>query len=337
MSLKLSILDPSPMCAERTAQDAFAETLALARFADQAGFHRYWVQEHHNSPSFAGTAPEILISAIAAQTSRLRVGSGGIMLPNYSPLKVAEQFVTLEALYPGRIDLGIGRATGADKKTTPALLGPGIAEFPAMLNLLLSWLLDSSGEQAIQDGHPAAGVRARPLGGRPEVWMLCSSEESAAFAGAMGVNIAFADFLSPGLSKDALAAYRENFAPSAFAARPHAAVALVALAAETEDEARRLDATRQAWAYEMAKGRFWPFPKAEEAADILAMIGSDPVLEQIRGRAIVGTGALVRQQITRLAKDAKADEVLLMTFTCEAAARFNSYKLIADAFAAVPA
>jgi len=211
--MRLSVLDPTPIRTGQTAREALAETRELAVLADRLGYCRYWVQEHHNTPSFAGTAPEILIADLAARTSRIRIGAGGVMLPNYSPLKVAEQFMTLSALQGERIDLGIGRATGADPRTSAALLGPGAHAFPTMFQLLKDWLLEASGTP-LPDDHRAAGIHARPSAGLPELWLLASSSESAAFAGAMGVRLAFAEFLSPTGAAEAVAAYRAAFTPS---------------------------------------------------------------------------------------------------------------------------
>lgn len=332
MTLKLSVLDPSPLLPGQTSGEALEATLCLAESAERWGYSRFWVQEHHNTPTFAGVAPEVTLGALSQRTRKIRIGSGGVMLPNYSPLKVAEQFAALTALAPGRVDLGLGRATGADKKASAALLGPGVAEFPAMLNLLLVWLLDLSGEQPIPDGHPASGVVARPKGGRPDPCILCSSADSATFAGAMGLPVVYADFLSPGGAGPALEAYRSAFEPSPFCAEPSAALALTALAAETGARARALDASRQAWAYEMAKGRFWPFPPEDEAKEILGMLAGDPALAEIEKRAIVGDAQSVRREVESRALACGAQEVFLLTFAPTQAARIASYRMLADAF-----
>ncbi|MEL6693553.1 MAG: MsnO8 family LLM class oxidoreductase, partial [Pseudomonadota bacterium] len=242
MKPTLSILDPSPVFKGRTAADALNETRTLAIAADDMKFRSYWVQEHHNASSFAGTTPEVLMADLAARTSRISLGSGGIMLPNYSPLKVAEWGQTLSQLYPGRIEIGLGRATGADPRTSAALLGPGGQNFPTMLRMLMDWMLDASGEAYFPEDHRARGIAANPAGARPDLWMLCSSPASAAFAGQMGVKLAFADFLNPGGAKDALDAYHEAFEPSPFCKQPYAGVGLVVLAAETQAEAERLSA-----------------------------------------------------------------------------------------------
>ncbi|MEL7482200.1 MAG: MsnO8 family LLM class oxidoreductase, partial [Pseudomonadota bacterium] len=280
-----------------------------------------------------GTAPEVMIADLAARTTQIKVGSGGVMLPNYSPLKVAEQFAALSALHPGRIELGLGRATGADPRTSAALLGPGAKEFPQMLNLLLGWLLDTSGEQAIADNHPAHGIYANPRGHRPDVWMLSSSPQSAAFAGAMGLKLAFADFLSPGGAPAAIAAYRQAFTPSAFADAPSAALGLVALAAETDGDAQRLAAPLRAWALGASFKRGAAFQTADVAAATLSAAPPETVAA-ISERAIVGDAPDVVQRLSETAKAANADELFILTVAETTQARIGSYALIAEAMAA---
>lgn len=329
----LSVLDPSPIFAGRSARDALLETRALAEATDKMGYRAFWVQEHHNTQSFAGTAPEILIADLAARTQNLKLGSGGVMLPNYSPLKVAEQFALLSALNPGRIELGLGRATGADPRTSAALLGPGAREFPQMLNLLLGWLLDTSGEQAIPPTHPASGISANPRGHRPDVWMLSSSPQSAAFAGSMGLKLAFADFLSPGGAAPAIAAYRDSFQPSAFTQTPHAAIGIVALAADTLDEAEHLAATLQAWSLGMSFRQGAPFQAVSAAQAILSKAPED-ARAAIRARAIIGDGAHVSDALKTAATKANADELFILSVAETIKARLRSYEIISQAFAA---
>ncbi|MEM7663031.1 MAG: LLM class flavin-dependent oxidoreductase [Pseudomonadota bacterium] len=326
---ELSILDPSPIFDGRTARSAFDETRALAKAADRLGYRSYWVQEHHNSPSFAGTAPEILIADLASRTERIKLGSGGIMLPNYSPLKIAEQFAALAALYPDRVELGLGRATGADPRASAALLGPGAHEFPQMLNLLLGWLLDSSGEQTIPKGHPAHGIYANPRGYRPDVWMLSSSTQSAAFAGAMGLKLVFAGFLSPGGAGPAISAYRDAFQASAFADKPHAAVGLVVLAAGTHDEAEHLSATLRAWSLGLSFRQGAPFQSVEKAVETLNRATPESIA-LTEGRAIIGDPSTVCGQLKARAVDYDADEFFLLTVAETTEARIRSYELIAE-------
>ena len=327
----LSVLDPSPIFEGGTARDAFEQSRALADAADTLGYRSFWVQEHHNTPSFAGTAPEILIADLATRTQNLKIGSGGVMLPNYSPLKVAEQFAALSALHPDRIELGLGRATGADPRASAALLGPGAKEFPQMLNLLLNWLLDTSGEQAIPPTHPASGIVANPRGHRPDVWMLSSSPQSAAFAGGMGLKLAFADFLSPGGAPAAIAAYRDAFRPSAFAAEPHAALGIVALAADTQDEAERLASTLRAWTLGLGFRQGGAFQRVDKAVQTLAQ--ADPkALEATSGRAIIGDLSTVCAKLSIAADKASADELFILSIAETTQARIRSYELITEGF-----
>ena len=332
MKPTLSILDPSPIFEGRTAADALNETRALALAADAMHYRAYWVQEHHNATSFAGTTPEVLMADLAARTRRIALGSGGIMLPNYSPLKVAEWGQTLSQLYPGRIEIGLGRATGADPRASAALLGPGGQNFPAMLRMMMDWMLDASGEAPLADDHRARGIAANPPGMRPDVWMLCSSPGSAAFAGQMGVKLAFADFLNPGGAAEALAAYHDAFEPSPFCAEPYAGIGLVVLAAETDDKADYLAGPIKAWALGRGTGEFRPYLSAAEAKDYLA---TAPLTPPQRG--IIGTGLSVAQDLITVANEARANELFLLSITDSLETRINSYRLIEQAMAAISA
>jgi len=217
--MKLSVLDLSPVTGEATPAQAVRETLEVARAAEKAGYHRFWVAEHHNISGLGSPSPEVLIAALTQATSTIRLGSGGVMLVNHSPLKVAEVFMELEALAPGRIDLGLGRALGADARTGGALRSVGSEAFPQYFALLTAWLLDAAGKQPIADDHPLHDIHAQPAGpSHPEVFVLCTSQESAAFAGQMGVGMVFAEFIARADGDAAVAAYRKAFAPSLFQA-----------------------------------------------------------------------------------------------------------------------
>ena len=328
----LSILDPSPIFKGRTAQDALNETRALAAAADEMNYRAFWVQEHHNAASFAGTTPEILMADLASRTARITLGSGGIMLPNYSPLKVAEWGQTLNQLYPGRIEIGLGRATGADPRASAALLGPGAQNFPTMLRMLMDWMGDASGAAALPPDHRARGIAANPPGPHADLWMLCSSPESAAFAGQMGVKLAFADFLNPGGAAAALDAYHAAFEPSPFCPAPYAGVGLVVLAAETESDATYLSGSIKAWALGRGAGQFTPYLSADEAADYLE---NAPLAPPERG--IIGTGEQVAQRLLETAKATKASEFFLLSITDSLATRIESYRLIETAMAKLTA
>lgn len=326
----LSVLDPSPIFEGRTAAAALEETRELAIACDALGYSSYWVQEHHNTPCFASVAPEILIADLAARTKRITLGAGGVMLPNYSPLKIAEQFSTLSALHPGRIELGVGRATGADPRASAALLGPGADSFPRMLRLLMDWLLDSSGEAPLGEDHRAHGIHARPSAPKVPLWALVSSPEAAAFAGAMGLRIAFADFLAPGGAPLAIAAYRQAFSPSQFAETPYAAIAFVGLAASTEDQAHREASPAAAWNILRSAGRFAPFPGKILADAILNRMETSAVTAA-RSRAIVGTPGRVAGEIQERCQAAQAEEAFVLTIAENISARIASYTMIADA------
>jgi luciferase family oxidoreductase group 1 len=255
--LRLSVLDQSTIVSGRTPAESIRESLALARYCEALGYSRYWLAEHHNSGSQAGTAPEVLIAAIAATTSRIRVGSAGVMLPHYSALKVAEQFRVLEAIAPGRIDLGLGRAPGSDGRTAFALnpLADTAAEqFPAQVRDLLAWV---AGEKLIE-GHPFRDVVAQPLGPTaPEVWILGSSGYGAQVAAYFGLPYCFAHFITDGRgTAEALALYRAQYRPSARFPEPYAGVCVWALAAESEVEAERLFTSRVVWRRDGTGGCF---------------------------------------------------------------------------------
>jgi luciferase family oxidoreductase group 1 len=330
MKPTLSILDPSPIFEGRTSADALNETRDLARAADDMNYRAYWVQEHHNATSFAGTTPEVLMADLAARTQRIVLGSGGIMLPNYSPLKVAEWGQSLAQLNPGRIEIGLGRATGADPRTSAALLGPGGQNFPAMLRMMMDWMLDASGEAPLTPDHRARGIAANPKGPHPDVWMLCSSPGSAAFAGQMGLKLAFADFLNPGGAKAALAAYYDAFEPSPFCQEPYAGVGLVVLAAETEAEAEFLSGPIKAWALGRGAGEFRPYLSSAAAADYLEKAPLEPPQ-----RGIIGTARSVAQKLMATAKETRAKEFFLLSITDSLETRIKSYRLIEHAMATI--
>src|SRR6478672_437001 len=238
--LRISVLDQSTAAKGRGQDDAIRETLAYARRCEVLGYHRYWVSEHHNSDSIVGTAPEILMAAIAATTSRIRVGSAGVMLPHYSALKVAEQFRVLEAIAPGRIDLGVGRAPGSDRLTAHALnpYANAAEEFPRQVHDLAAWVSGSP----LDEGHPYAAIKAHPLGPTtPELWILGSSDYGARLAAHFGLPYAFAYFFSDGRGvEQALDLYRRNYRPSPRYPEPQATICVWAMSADTEAEARHL-------------------------------------------------------------------------------------------------
>jgi luciferase family oxidoreductase group 1 len=327
--MKLSVLDLSPVTGEATQAQAVRETIEVARAAEAFGYHRFWMAEHHNIAGLGSPSPELLIAAISQQTSTIRLGSGGVMLVNYSPLKVAENFMMLEALAPGRIDLGLGRALGADGRTGGALRSVGSDAFPQYFQLLIAWLLDSSGKVPIPPGHPIYDIKANPTGpSHPDVFVLCTSEESAQFAGNMGVGLVFAEFIARTEAGPAIAAYRRTFEPSAFRSEPWAGTAMVAFAAETEEAGWRGDAMRRAGNVAMLSGRRRRFTDMESAEAFLAEWAGTPLLADVEGRTIAGDAGSVRATLAAKAARAEADEVFVMATGPSLQARIRSLELL---------
>jgi luciferase family oxidoreductase group 1 len=322
--LRLSVLDQSPISEGSTGVDALRNTLDLARLADALGYHRYWLAEHHGGPMLAGPSPEVLIGPLAAATERIRVGSGGVMLPHYSPFKVAESFSLLSGLFPGRVDLALGRASGTDPLTAYALQRdrrhPAPDDFLQQLFELLGHLDDS-----LPSDHPFAHL-PKHLPGRPEnpeVWLLGSSPQSGIWAAELGLPYAFADFINP-RGAEIARQYREAN-PSG-----RVAVGVWALAAESDEEAQRLASSSRMTLRLLRRGELIPVPPPEKALRFL---------EQDQGgargtnrRGIVGTPTDVRTRIEEVAAEYGADEVIVLTITHDHGARRRSYELIAEAF-----
>ncbi|HEX7150764.1 MAG TPA: LLM class flavin-dependent oxidoreductase [Thermoanaerobaculia bacterium] len=323
----LSVLDQSPIAEGSTGAAALHNSLDLARAAERLGYHRYWVAEHHGTPALACASPEALIGPIASITSRIRVGSGGVMLPHYSPLKVAETFSMFSALFPERIDLAVGRAAGTDSRTAFALqrdrrqAAPD--DFPSQLAELLAYVDDE-----MPPDHPFRHLTALP--GRPSVpdlWLLGSSPQSGIWAAEVGLPYAFADFIN---DRGAAIAqeYRRTFITSAHGETPYVIVAVWALAADSDEEAQRLASSARMMFALLHTGRFLPVPSPETALEFLA--NEPDVLP--RRRSIVGTKETVRAGIEAVAEEYSADEVMIVTITHDHAARRRSYELIAEAF-----
>jgi luciferase family oxidoreductase group 1 len=342
--MRLSVLDQSPIPEGSTGVDALRNTVDLAVLADGLGYHRYWVAEHHGGPMLASASPEALIGPIASATRTIRVGSGGVMLPHYSPLKVAETFTILAALYPGRIDLGIGRAAGTDPLTTFALqrdrrqASPD--DFPQQLAELLGYLDDT-----LPDDHPfqrlAATLPGRPE--LPEVWLLGSSPQSAIWAGQLGLPYAFADFINPGGAEIA-ALYRERFAPGARLQAERTAVAAWVLCAPSDEEAQHLAASSRMTLTLLRRGQLIPVPPPEKAVEFLRREGKLEPRPNGHGaqgsppgrRAIIGTPERVRAELEALASEYGAEEAIVVTITHDHDARRRSYELLAEAFGLEP-
>ena len=330
--LRLGVLDQSPVRSGGSASDSVHETLELAQAAERLGYQRYWLAEHHATPGLAGSCPEILIGQVAARTSRIRVGSGGVMLSHYSALKVAESFRMLELLFPGRIDLGIGRAPGSDGRTARTLRQvpePAGAEFfPEQIAELIGFLGDG-----LPAGHPAHGVQAMPeVPGAPELWLLGSSDQSAMVAAHFGAAFAFAHFINEEGGAEITRAYTRNFKPSAALPSPRASVAVFTVCADTEAEAWRLARSRELFILRLRSGRPGRYPSAEEAEAYPYTAHERAIVEYNRRRTVAGTPLQVRARLTALAADYGVDELIIVTITHDPKARLRSYELLAQAF-----
>jgi luciferase family oxidoreductase group 1 len=330
--MRLAVLDQSTIVTGRTPADSIRETLVLARHCEALGYSRYWLAEHHNSEAVAGAAPEVLLGALAVSTSRIRLGSAGIMLPHYSSLKVAEQFRVLEALAPGRIDLGLGRAPGSDGLTAHAL-NPNAASaadhFPAQVRDLLAWV---SGAPLVEK-HPFRSIVAQPAGPTvPEAWILGSSDYGAQVAAHFGLPYCFAHFITDGHGcAEAIDVYRQNYRPSERHPEPYASVCVWALAAETEAAAEYQYGSRAVWRLSRDRGVFTAMPSPEAAAAHQWGEAERARAERQRTRAFIGTGAQVADKLRALADELAVQEMAILSTAHDPAVRRASYALIAEA------
>jgi luciferase family oxidoreductase group 1 len=327
--LRLGVLDQSPVSEGSTATEALRNTIALAQHTDRLGYSRYWLAEHHNHPGLAGPAPEVMVAAVAAATERIRVGSGGVMLPHFAPLKGAEQYKVLEALHPGRIDLGLGRAPGSDPITAMAL-NPNQRpdEFPNQVQDLIGWL-----EDRLDPRHPFARVTATPdPGSAPDVWLLGSSDYGAAVAAVLGTPYSFAHFINPRGGPGAVASYRENFRPDGDRrSAPQVNVCVIVLCAETDDEVDALAATAALWRLALEHGRPGPVPSPERALAHPFTDDQRARNQKMRQHHAIGTPEVVAARLHEVADLYDTDELLLLTITHDPAARRRSYELVAQA------
>lgn len=331
---RLSVLDQSVAVAGRPQAVSIRETLALARHVEGLGYSRFWVAEHHNHDTIAGSAPEIVMSAVAATTTRIRVGSAGVMLPHYSALKVAEQFRVLDAIAPGRIDLGLGRAPGSDGRTAYAL-NPNAAQaaehFPAAVRDLTAWVTGGP----LPEGHPFGMIRAFPQGETaPELWMLGTSDYGAQVAAHFGMPYCFAHFITRGQGcAQALDLYRERYQPSERHPEPQTAICVWALAAETEEEAVFQFMPRARSRLLRDRGALQPIESPEVAAGQAYTPAEQARLDQLREEAFVGTPDTVGGQLRTLADQLGIEELVILTWTHGLDARKRSYELFAAEFA----
>jgi luciferase family oxidoreductase group 1 len=336
--LKLSVLDQSPVPAGFTPADALRNTIELARLTDRLGYERYWIAEHHAIESLASPAPEVLIARVAAETEHIRVGSGAVLLPHYSPLKVAETFRVLHALYPNRIDLGLGRAPGGTALEAWALRRDRdrrqtTDDFPQQLVELLTWL---NGQ--FPPDHPFSRIKLTPaMPGAPEVWLLGSSLWSAAAAAHLGLPYAFAHFIDPQPTRPAIESYREHFAPAEPTAKPRTIIALGAICAETDGEAARLLTSARLFRRRIRQGDLRAIPTPEEAIAELGPAPDPPSpMDEDWPRYFAGAPDTVRDQLIDMASVLHVDEVMVVTIVHDHRARLRSYELLAEAFGLKP-
>jgi luciferase family oxidoreductase group 1 len=328
----LSVLDLSPVTTATPGAQALRNSLDLARHAEALGYTRYWVAEHHNLSNIASSAPDIMIGQIAAATSRIRVGSGGVMLPNHAPLTVAERFKVLEALFPGRIDLGIGRAPGTDQITSIALRRrQDIGDDDDFLERLQELLLIES--RGFPESHPFSKVRAMPADvPLPQLFLLGSSGYSARLAASIGTGFSFAHHFASHDAADAMRSYRDNFRPSALFEKPYAILTVAAACAESEGEAERIAATADLNIVRRSNGDYLPLESPEAAlAHPYAPVDRERISKN-RERLFVGTPAAVKDRLQTLAAATAADEIMVTGMIYDHGARKNSYALLADAF-----
>jgi luciferase family oxidoreductase group 1 len=326
--LRVSILDQSIVPKGTTASQAIANTIQLVKKAEEWGFHRFWVSEHHNSTMIAGSAPELLMVRLASETKKIRIGSGGIMLPNHSALKVAENFRLLETMYPGRIDLGIGRAPGGDR-ITASLLNPSNhfseESYLQQLEYLQAFFHDEA-------SSPYGPLLAVPVSVTvPEPWILSSSGGSAAIAAKFGMGLAVARFINGFAGPDMVKNYKKSFKPSREIESPHTLMAISVLCADTEEKANRLRKLADFTLLQFEKGNFREMNRFEDIRDY---IFSEQELERIqynRGRIISGTKEQVREQLISLASEMEVDEIMVTSMTHSQKDRFRSFELISEA------
>jgi luciferase family oxidoreductase group 1 len=328
-SIPISVLDLVPVASGTTPGDAFRNTLDLARRADAWGFTRYWLAEHHNMPGIASSTPEIVISQVARETSTLRVGSGGVMLPNHAPLKVAEAFQTLEALFPGRIDLGIGRAPGTDPRTAMALRRAGdplkADLLPEMLDELFAYTPNG------QTSRPIS-IAAYPNAPLPPIYLLGSSDFSAKIAAERGLGFAFAYHINPEPAVTSMYAYREGFTPAEGGIdQAHSILTLSVICAETAEEAEHLAASTDLVMLLLPRGRRITIPPPEEALAYPYTIYDRDEIARNRQRVVIGDPAQVWSKILDLVERTRADELMITTIVHDHAARIRSYELLAKA------
>ena len=331
MRLRLGVLDQSPIRAGGTEADALKESIRLAQYCEEFGFNRYWVAEHHSSKSFAGSSPEILITRIAAATHTIRVGSGGVMLPHYSPFKVAENFRMLETMFPDRIDLGVGRAPGSDVLTAQALAYGskiGIEYFGNKVGDLNALIRNKAPVTAGLESVVAT-PRAETI---PELWLLGSSEQSAVYAAHFGLPYSFAHFISPDQSQHCIDQYYRDFQPNENLSAAQANLGVFVACAETEHKAQELAACRDLWRLRFEQGDPGPYPSIEEALSYRYTDAERARLDERRKHLVTGTPETVKSRLLELAEAHRVNELVVVTICHDFEDRVNSYRLLSEAF-----
>jgi luciferase family oxidoreductase group 1 len=330
-AMKLSVLDQSPIIAGYSAAQAIEETLKLARRADALGYHRYWLAEHHAIAALADPCPEILLARLGAETKRIRIGTGGVLLPYYSAFKVAEIFRMLEALYPGRVDLGIGRAPGGDLRTARAVGGghmPTAEDFPQQVWELVGYL-----DGTLPGDHPFRKVRAQPEGKTaPELWLLGSSDYSGLLAAQLGVRFSFAHFINAHGGDLVMRAYRERYQTAGREPEPHTSVCCFVICAESDAEAERLARVVDVRRLDMAYNLDTPVPTQEQAEARTFNDQERAHIQSQRARLVHGSADTCKEKLMKVAEQFSADELMVLTITGDYATRLDSYERLAKAF-----
>lgn len=324
--IPLSILDLSPIIEGSTASSSLQNTLDLAQHAEKWGYHRYWLAEHHNMPGIASSATSIVIGYVAAGTTTIRVGSGGIMLPNHAPLIVAEQFGTLESLFPGRIDLGLGRAPGSDPLTSQALRrGPGSdgQDFPERLRELRAYFNPVEGSSSRIRAIPGEGLNI-------PVWLLGSSGFSAQLSAALGLPFAFASHFAPDYLLAALELYRNNFRPSEVLAEPYAMVAVNVIVAETDEEAQRVATSQQQQFLNLIRRQTGPLRPPVDDIERIWSPEEKALIQRQLGFSAIGSPSTVRKKLEEIVQETRADELIIAAQIYDHSARLQSYELLAE-------
>ncbi|OCA83196.1 hypothetical protein A8F94_18960 [Bacillus sp. FJAT-27225] len=331
--MKLSVLDQSVIRKGESPASALENTVRLAQLTEELGYTRFWVAEHHNSNGIAGSSPQVLISHIASKTNKIKVGSGGVLLPQYSPYKIAEDFKLLETLFPNRIDLGIGRSPGGNPATRLALtdsLSKSMNEFPRQVRDLQGYL-----QNQLHDGHPFQEVKAFPEpNSNPDVWILGISHRAARLAAEYGTAFTYGHFISPVNGKRALDYYYENFRPSRLLSKPKANVCIFVVCAPTQEEAEELALTQDLWLLAVEKGLDTRILSPEEAKKITLSDDDKKKIQVNRKRMVIGTPQKVKEELLRLSAVYKTDEFMILNNVYDYGAKWKTYELLTEMFLA---